>query len=112
MNIYAATPRSFSLEQRARAHAYADQAAAAIAVATRLAHHSQLTDDLRAAMASRSLIDQALGIVMGHLRCNADDAFAVLRKMSQDTNTKLRDVASVVITRTTGQPPRPPEPIT
>ena len=112
MNIYAATPRTFTPEQRARAHAYADQAAAAIAMATRLAHHTQLTDDLRAAMASRTIIDQALGILMGQLRCNADDAFAVLRKTSQDTNTKLRDVAATLITKTTGQPPRPTLPIT
>jgi len=112
MNIYATRPRTFSLEERARAHAYADQAATAIAVATRLAHHTQLTDDLRAAMASRSIIDQALGVLMGQLCCNADDAFAALRKMSQDTNTKLRDVATAIITRTTRQPPRPPPSIT
>jgi GAF domain-containing protein len=111
MNLYATTPHTFTPEERARAQAYADQAAAAIAVATRLAHHSQLTDDLRSAMASRTTIDQALGILMGELRCNADDAFAVLRKISQDTNTKLRDVAATVITHTTGQPPRPTRPI-
>lgn len=112
MNIYAPTPRAFTPEQRARAHAYADQAAAAIVVATRLAHHAQLTDDLRAAMASRTTIDQALGILMGELHCNADRAFAVLRKRSQDTNTKLRDVATSIITRTTGEPPTPAPPIT
>ena len=112
INLYAPTPRTFTPAQRDRVRTYADQAAAAIAVATRLAHHSQLTDDLRAAMASRTTIDQALGILMGQLHCNADDAFAVLRKMSQDTNTKLRDVAATIITRTTGQSPRPPPPIT
>jgi transcriptional regulator with GAF, ATPase, and Fis domain len=111
MNLYATTPHTFTSEERARAQAYADQAAAAIAVATRLAHHSQLTDDLRSAMASRTTIDQALGILMGELRCNADDAFAVLCKLSQDTNTKLRDVAATVITHTTGEPPRPTRPI-
>jgi GAF domain-containing protein len=112
MNVYAPTPRTFTPEQRARVQTYADQAAAAIAMATRLAHHSQLTDDLRAAMASRTTIDQALGILMGQLHCTADDAFAVLRNMSQDTNTKLREVAAAIITRTTGAPPRPSPPIT
>ena len=112
INIYGNTPRTFTADERSHAHSYADQAAAAIAVATRLAHQSQLTEDLRAAMASRTTIDQALGILMGQLRCNADDAFAVLRRMSQDTNTKLRDVATVLITQTTGHPPCPPPPIT
>jgi AmiR/NasT family two-component response regulator len=63
-------------------------------------------------MASRTTIDQALGILMGQLHCTADDAFAVLRNMSQDTNTKLREVAAAIITRTTGAPPRPSPPIT
>lgn len=112
MNIYATTPRTFTSEERGRALAFASQAAAAIAVATRLAHQTQLADDLRAAMASRTVIDQALGILMGELRCSADEAFAHLRRTSQDTNTKLRDVAMALITRTTRQPPRPAPPIT
>jgi GAF domain-containing protein len=110
-NLYALKPHTFTAEERARATAYTEQAAAAIAIATRLAHHTQLTDDLRAALVSRATIDQALGIIMGDLHCSADDAFAVLRKASQDTNTKLRDVATTVITHTTGQPPRPTPPI-
>jgi GAF domain-containing protein len=107
MNLYSTKPRTFTEDERARAQSYADQAAAAIAIATRLAHHAQLSDDLRTAMASRATIDQALGILMGELRCNADEAFAVLRKMSQEANTKLRDVAAILITRTTGEAPRP-----
>jgi AmiR/NasT family two-component response regulator len=104
-------PRTFTVEERARAQTFADQAAAAIAVATRLAHHTQLADELRTATASRATIDQALGILMGERRCTADEAFAVLRKLSQDTNTKLRDVATALITRTTGQPPRAAPPL-
>jgi GAF domain-containing protein len=112
MNIYAGAPQTFTCEQRARARAYADQAAGAIAVATRLAHHTQLTDDLRAAMASRTIIDQAMGILMGQLRCNAEEAFAILRTTSQNTNTRLRDVATTLIAQTTGQPPNLAQPIT
>ncbi len=111
INLYAMRPRTFTAEERARAQTFAGQAAAAIAVATRLAHHTQLADELRTAMASRATIDQALGILMGERRCTADEAFAVLRKMSQDTNTKLRDVATALITRTTGQPPRAAPPL-
>jgi GAF domain-containing protein len=111
VNIYSRKPRTFTPDERARVEAYTEQAAAAIAIATRLAHHTQLTNDLRTAMVSRATIDQALGILMGQLRCNADHAFAVLRKTSQDTNTKLRDVATTIITHTTGQPPCPAPPI-
>ena len=112
MNLYATTPRTFTPEERARVGSYADQAGAAIAIATRLAHQTQLTNDLYTAMNSRTTIDQALGIIMGQLHCNADDAFAILRKTSQDTNTKLRDVAATLITKTTRQAPHPSPPIT
>lgn len=105
INLYALKPQTFTPHERARAQLFADQAATAIAVATRLAHHTELTHDLRSAMVSRATIDQALGIFMSEQRCNADEAFAILRKLSQDTNTKLRDVAATLIAQTTGQLP-------
>jgi GAF domain-containing protein len=112
MNIYATTPATFTPEQRASARTYADHAAAAIALAARLAHHTQLTGNLNAALASRTIIDQAMGIIMGQRCCHADDAFALLRRISQDTNVKLRDVATALIIQTTGAPPQPTPPIT
>ncbi|MFC6569832.1 ANTAR domain-containing protein [Actinoplanes utahensis] len=33
----------------------------------------------------------------GDRRCTAEDAFAILVKLSQDTNRKLRDVASTLV---------------
>ena len=58
-----------------------------------LAHHMQ------AAMESRAVIEQAKGIVMGERRCSAEEAFAILVKVSEDTNRKLRDVAATWSTR-------------
>jgi AmiR/NasT family two-component response regulator len=46
------------------------------------------------------VIDQALGIIMGQRRCSADEAFSVLREVSQTSNVKLRDVAARLITVT------------
>lgn len=112
MNIYATTPGTFTPEQRASARTYADHAAAAIALAARLAHHTQLTGNLNAALVSRTTIDQAMGIIMGQRCCHADEAFAILRKISQDTNVKLRDVAAALIVQTTGTLPQPTLPIT
>ena len=60
---------------------------------------TKVTDQLRAALNSRTLIDQTIGIIMGQNRCNADAAFAVLRSASQNRNVKLRDVAAEIITR-------------
>ncbi|WP_369250252.1 ANTAR domain-containing response regulator [Streptomyces sp. R41] len=54
-------------------------------------------DQLGTALRSRPVVDQACGIVMHVLGCDADTAFGVLRRISQGTNRKLSDVASAVV---------------
>jgi AmiR/NasT family two-component response regulator len=71
----------------------------------RLAEHSEMSAHLQAALASRAVIDQALGIIMGQNRCTADEAFEVLRTASQNRNVKLRDIAADMVTSVSGQPP-------
>jgi hypothetical protein len=39
----------------------------------------------------------APGIVMADRRCTAEEAFRILVKVSQDTNRKLRDVATTLV---------------
>ncbi|MGP3775188.1 ANTAR domain-containing response regulator [Streptomyces sp. SDT5-1] len=56
-------------------------------------------DQLGSALCSRPVVDQACGIVMHVLGCGPDDAFTVLRRISQRTNRKLADVASAVVQR-------------
>ncbi|MER5442413.1 ANTAR domain-containing protein [Streptomyces sp. NPDC002790] len=56
-------------------------------------------DQLGSALRSRPVVDQACGIVMHVLGCAPDDAFGVLRRISQRTNRKLADVASAVVER-------------
>lgn len=54
-------------------------------------------EQLRTAIASRAVIDQALGIVMHMLDCDADRAFGALRTLSQHTNRKLSVVAARIV---------------
>ena len=56
-------------------------------------------DQLGTALRSRPVVDQACGIVMHVLACDADAAFGVLRRLSQGSNRKLSDVASAVVER-------------
>lgn len=56
-------------------------------------------DQLGSALRTRPVVDQACGIVMHVLGCAPDDAFTVLRRISQTTNRKLTDVASAVVER-------------
>lgn len=56
-----------------------------------------MSDHLQSALASRAVIDQALGIVMAQNKCTADEAFDTLRSNSQNRNVKLRDVAGQIV---------------
>ena len=61
---------------------------------TRLREAQDLVEQLREAMATRAPIEQAKGILMAANRISAEQAFELLRKQSQDTNTKLNAVAA------------------
>lgn len=52
-----------------------------------------VTAALEAMATTRETIDLAKGIVMLALGCGADTAFGILRRCSQDTNTKVHDLA-------------------
>ncbi|MBI4942329.1 MAG: ANTAR domain-containing protein [Actinobacteria bacterium] len=59
---------------------------------------------LRTAMASRAVIEQAKGILMARHRADEDAAFAMLRVESQTHNRPLRDVARSVVDEACGGP--------
>lgn len=106
LNLYGYDrPDTFSATDRERAAAYAEQAAKTLALAARSVRQSQLGEQLGQALASRSVIDQALGVLMSQQRCDAREAFELLRRHSQNNNRKLRDVAAELIARLTGRPP-------
>ena len=56
-----------------------------------------LEKNLRAAMATRTVIGVATGLVMGKYGVTQEQAFQYLTRISQDTNTKLRTVAEQVV---------------
>ena len=48
-------------------------------------------------MLSRGLIGQAKGILMERYKITDEKAFLLLAQLSQDTNTKLHDIAEEII---------------
>ena len=56
-----------------------------------------MVDDMRAALSSRAVIDQAKGIVMGDQHCTADEAFQHLVRLSNQTHRKVREVAQAIV---------------
>jgi GAF domain-containing protein len=90
LSLYSTEPGAF----RDGAEPVARLLAALAAVALAESRHAE---HLRAALVSRDLIGQAKGILMRERRITADDAFTMLRQRSQNTNTKLVEVAQGVI---------------
>jgi len=52
---------------------------------------------LRQALASHAVVDQAIGIVVAVSGLRPEQGWDVLRTVSQHTNTKLRDVAGHIV---------------
>jgi GAF domain-containing protein len=99
LNLYGTTPSAFDDDTVVLAQTFAGYAAVALANAHHYDTTATLAQHMRAAMESRAVIEQAKGIVMGERRCTADEAFAILTRVSQDSNRKLRDVAAALVAR-------------
>jgi GAF domain-containing protein len=91
LNVYADRPNVFSDDDVDLGYAVATHAA--------LAWDAQRREtQFRSGLASRDLIGQAKGILMNHFDIDAVAAFDLLRRLSQQTNTRLVDVADQVVT--------------
>jgi GAF domain-containing protein len=108
LNLYAQVASAFGVAEARRAENFAENASGALTLANRMASHAALIEQLRSSLASRAVIDQALGIIMSKEHCTQERAFAILRKASQHSNVKLRDIAAAMVTNVSGEPPQPP----
>jgi GAF domain-containing protein len=86
LNLYAHRPRAFTDESEHVGLLFASHAAVAFASAQKL-------DNLDRAVHSRDLIGQAKGILMERYSIDADQAFRILIRISQQQHRKLHDLA-------------------
>ena len=107
LNVYGAEAGVFDDESVQLAETFADYAAVAMSNAHLYDTTATLAHHMQAAMASRAVIEQAKGIIMGERRCSAEEAFAILTKVSQNSNRKVRDVAAALVVRAQRRAPRP-----
>lgn len=89
-NFYAERPRAFDDE--------------AVEVGLVLATHTALVwnllrrdEQFRAALASRDIIGQAKGMIMERFNIDAEQAFELLKRLSQGSNTPVVEVAHQVV---------------
>jgi hypothetical protein len=92
--FYATAPRAF---EDATLAVIAGQAGAVLREAE---YHDELLGEahrLRASLRSRSVIDQAIGIIVAERRCTPADALADLQRLSQSGNVRMADLATELI---------------
>ncbi|MFH8796999.1 ANTAR domain-containing protein [Streptomyces sp. NPDC017941] len=86
LNFYSRKPGAFTQASEVAGFLLASHASVAFSSART---HAQLEQ----ALTTRHTIGEAMGILMGSRHLTEDQAFDVLRRTSQENNTKLREVA-------------------
>lgn len=90
LNVFGIEPNVFTAESEALGSVLAAHAAAAILA-------SQRNEQLMSAVESRDIIGQAKGIIMERYHIDAVQAFDMLRRLSQEMNVRLFDIARRVV---------------
>jgi GAF domain-containing protein len=96
LNLYHRQPHAYDDDDIALAGIFATHASVALAASSNDAN-------LRRAIDTRHVIGQAQGILMERFGLDDVRAFAVLRRLSQDGNIKLRKVAQQIVAEHAGQ---------
>jgi GAF domain-containing protein len=97
INVYAHAHDVFDERATRLGELFAAPAAVAVRNAQILAQALTLAAQLQTALATRPVIDQAIGILRGRSGCSTDEAFARLRTISQSEQLKLAVVARRVV---------------
>ena len=94
LNLYARSPDWFDPDALAAAEVFGHHASIALSSAKQ-------EDSLWQAIDARMLVGRAQGILMERFGLDDEAAFQVLRRYSQNTNTKLNEVARILISSRT-----------
>jgi GAF domain-containing protein len=101
LNNYSTKPAAFAEPESMQAGRVVAEVIA-VAVANADAHWQlgEQARNMRLAMESRAVIEQAKGVLMAQRHVDADQAFEILREASQRYNRKLRDIARGIVEST------------
>jgi GAF domain-containing protein len=106
LTLYSGRFGAFREETRVAARVTADHIGVLFRTSLEAARTREVATQLKEALTTRAIIDQALGIVMAQRRCTSHQAFEVLRHVSQDKNVKVHQVAATIVEKVTGEPPQ------
>ena len=97
LNLYSPEPRQWSDEDMAVAGVLADVATSYMVNASKLRQQKQLTEQLREALESRVVIEQAKGITAQQHSVTIDEAYQLMRRHARNNNASLRAVAEAIV---------------
>jgi anti-anti-sigma factor len=97
LNLFARRHDAFSDQAVSVAEVFATAAAVAVHNVKTLMESQRVAAQLKAALTNRATIDHAIGILMSRQGGTSEEAFAVLRQMSQADNVKVAVVAEQLI---------------
>jgi GAF domain-containing protein len=95
--IYSSKPDAFAGSDHDIALLFAAQGGVAVRNALLYSNCRKLVANLHVALESRAVIEQAKGILVADLGYSPEDAFNRLSVMSQNTNRKVRDIATDLV---------------
>ena len=105
LNLYGTAPAAFDTVDADVVTLLTTTVSRAIADFARFRSALEVADALRAALENRAPIEQAKGIIMADHGVDADQAFALLRARSQNSNRRVRDLAADLIASRTREAP-------
>ncbi len=97
INVYGHRKDAFDEHAIDLGQLFAVPAAVAVQHAKALAHARRTISELQVAITSRTVVDQALGIMMSRVGCTPDEAYHRLRTTSQAENRKVAVVAGSLV---------------
>lgn len=97
LNLYSYVDNAYGAAEVEAAQTFADHASVVLANTVDYTTTELANRQLQEALASRTVIGQAQGLLMAHGAASPEDAFHLLRQASQHSHRKLRDVAQEVV---------------
>lgn len=97
LSIYGRAENSFDEDLQRRADLFATYAAVAVWNMQQLHRAQETADQIEASRPSRETISQAMGIIRSRSGGSGEEAFDVLRTVSQRENVKLASVAAKLV---------------
>jgi hypothetical protein len=97
LTLYSATANTFAPDTAGKVLVFSEVAAKSLRFALKHRANLAVSAEHRAALASRTAIDTACGVIMGWNQCSYETALRVLTQLSRQRNLKVRDVAEELL---------------